>query len=446
MRGVVMLFSLAVGLGFGITSASSFVWLALVGQPGLGYFTLEFALGIIFLCVAFFRLRTTKATAQGKMGEPSTGEAANSLLRTSFFVLLALSVVWFFIHSILHPHPTGDATSIWNLRARFLFLSGENWQSSFSDALAWSHPDYPLMIPGSIFRAWRIVGHETAIAPYVVAALFTFATFCLLFTSVSTLQGKNKGYLSALTIFATYGFFTFGASQYADLPVGHFILATLVLFVLGDSQHYHPLSLPFLAGVTTSCALWTKNEGFLFLVAVCLMLFARAFQNSHWRSYLSKLLLFVLGLLPILAVTMFFKNFTPPNDLVNYGTLQSVHYRLADWTRYIEVGSAFVKHTLTFGGGIVFFLFAYWFFSGTNRDPKMKKALFGPSLSLLTMLCGFFFIYITTSVHITYYISTSFDRLFLQLWPSAVFLFFLFVEGSVGIPSRFTWILSRKRF
>jgi hypothetical protein len=438
-----MLFSLAIGLGLGITSASSFAWLALVGQPGLGYFTLEFALGIIFLCVAFFRLLTTNATAQGKTAKPSTDEAANSLLRISFFVLLALSVVWFVIHSIIHPHPTGDATSIWNLRARFLFLSGDNWHSAFSDALAWSHPDYPLMISGSIFRAWRFVGHETAIAPYVVTALFTFATLCLLYASVNKLQGKNKGYISALTIFATYGFFTFGASQYADLPVGHFILATLVLFVLGDSQHYHRLSLSFLAGITTSCALWTKNEGFLFLVAVCLMLFARAFQNFHWRSYLSKLLLFFLGLLPILTVTMFFKRFTRPNDLVNSESLQSIHYSIADWTRYIEVGLAFVKHTLTFGGGIVFFLFGYWFFSGTNRDPKMKKALFGPSLSLLTMLCGFFFIYITTSVDTG---SSLFDRLFLQLWPSAVFFFFLFVEGPIGIPSRFARVFFRKDF
>jgi hypothetical protein len=46
--GVVMLFSLAIGLGLGITSASSFAWLALVGQPGLGYFTLEFALDSYF--------------------------------------------------------------------------------------------------------------------------------------------------------------------------------------------------------------------------------------------------------------------------------------------------------------------------------------------------------------------------------------------------------------
>jgi hypothetical protein len=44
------------------------------------------------------------------------------------------------------------------------------------------------------------------------------------------------------------------------------------------------------------------------------------------------------------------------------------------------------------------------------------------------MLAGYFMIFIITPHGLRYQIETSLDRLWMQLWPSAVFAFFLFVK------------------
>ena len=62
------------------------------------------------------------------------------------------------------------------MRARFLFKSGHNLTNAFSGYYGWSHPDYPLLIPGSVARIWTYTGVQSQIAPAVVAMFFTFAT------------------------------------------------------------------------------------------------------------------------------------------------------------------------------------------------------------------------------------------------------------------------------
>jgi len=51
------------------------------------------------------------------------------------------------------PHGAWDAWAIWNLRARFLAGPGDAWRAAFDDALAWSHTDYPLLLPATVARA-----------------------------------------------------------------------------------------------------------------------------------------------------------------------------------------------------------------------------------------------------------------------------------------------------
>ncbi|MEK6534682.1 MAG: hypothetical protein AABZ40_03350, partial [Thermodesulfobacteriota bacterium] len=44
---------------------------------------------------------------------------------------------------------------------------------------------------------------------------------------------------------------------------------------------------------------------------------------------------------------------------------------------------------------------------------------------LLLILAGYFFVYVTTPLDLGYHLATSLNRLFLQLWPSVIFLFFM---------------------
>jgi hypothetical protein len=45
------------------------------------------------------------------------------------------------------------------------------------------------------------------------------------------------------------------------------------------------------------------------------------------------------------------------------------------------------------------------------------------------MLIGYFFVYVLTPLDLGYHLTTSLNRLFLQLWPSVIFLCFM-IAGS----------------
>ena len=126
---------------------------------------------------------------------------------------------------------------------------------------------------------------------------------------------------ACLMVLATHGFLATGARQYSDVPLAFFILATVVLFAVKDLEFHRGPGLAALAGVTASCALWTKNEGILFLLAIALMRCATHWRSRSWRDYFRELGWFGLGLLPVLAVAVLFKNGVPVNDVVNSAAL-----------------------------------------------------------------------------------------------------------------------------
>ncbi len=62
------------------------------------------------------------------------------------------------------------------------------------------------------------------------------------------------------------------------------------------------------------------------------------------------------------------------------------------------------------------------------RNKKFKNSINIILLILLFMLVGYFMVYITTPQSLEYHLDTSLRRLFLQLLPSAFFVFFLSVS------------------
>src|SRR5579871_5924244 len=180
--------SLATGLAIGLSSVTFFLWAACAGpqRPGLPLAEL-----VVFglLATAFWRVRNfspSPLVGEGRGGgvgshppplpSPTRGEGEKGTpidrLRLTFgFVLLGALVVsgW---NLWRHPHGDWDAWAIWNLRARFFYRGGEQWTAAFSPLLSWSHPDYPLLIPGAVARGWTYAGRETMLVPWLIACLF----------------------------------------------------------------------------------------------------------------------------------------------------------------------------------------------------------------------------------------------------------------------------------
>jgi len=350
-------------------------------------------------------------------------------------MLISGTIIFIYL-SLRTPHGNWDAWAIWNMRARFLFRGGVLWEDAFSNIIHWSHPDYPLLIPGVIARCWRYIGNETTVVPVLIAMLFTFATVGLLVSSLSILRSKNQGLLAGLVILGTPFFIVHGASQYADIPLGFFFLATLVLFCLQDEMKNNRFWL-FMAGAMAGFAAWTKNEGILFLFSVIIAYFIVTIVAKGFKGYLREASYFVMGLAPVLVIILYFKvRLAPPNDLIAGQGLQPTLERLTDLSRYLTVGRAFISQLVRFSNGFIVVLIAYSLFLGMKLD-RNKKGIVVSSVVLCLMFLGYFFVYITTPLNLNFHLGNSLNRLFLQLWPSFIFIFFMIVSTPEKVTIRF---------
>jgi hypothetical protein len=179
----------------------------------------------------------------------------------------------------------------------------------------------------------------------------------------------------------------------------------------------------------TGLAAWTKNEGLLFLPIVFLVRTFVIASHRGIRVSIKELIMFAIGVLPILVVLSIFKSKIPSTNEVFAGqNISAIIARLTDFSRYLAIAKSF----------IVFFydklakewlivLPIYFFLLGKTKQPMTKGGFQTAFLSVFLMLVGYFFIYLITPLNLQWHINTSIWRLFLHLWPTMIFSFFLVV-------------------
>jgi hypothetical protein len=422
---------LGVGLGLGASSAGFFVWLTLFGSAGRGLAIVESIL-VGGLCLALlFARRQIKVIPETVA--PSDQPATWRLRRLAVVVLVVLvlcSLFRFVVAASRSPHGDWDAWAIWNLRARFLYRGGDSWRDTFTNAIAWSHPDYPLLVPGATARCWYYAGEETTLAPQVVAGLFTLATVGLLIATVGALRGRTQGYLAGIVLLGTFSFVELGHAQYADVPLGYLLLASLSLLIVHDHLARESW-LALLAGLLAGFAAWTKNEGALLAAALFVSRAALLLWTSGWRTCLREMLAFALGLLPLAALLAGFKLWlAPANDLLAGQDWSTTLAKLADGQRYLLILSQFAQFLLNIGPYAIPLLILYCLLLGRARDPRHRASIAQVWLILALALAGYFVVYLTTPWEsVLSHIQTSLDRLLLQLWPTFLLAFFLGVAS-----------------
>jgi hypothetical protein len=412
---------LAAGLGLGVASCDFYLWLIQFGPAGVAYPLAEMC---VFGGLAGLMLwRLLKQGSRTDLDLPRQEETSGLLraLPWAFVGLLALSLVSFGLLALKSPHGFWDAWAIWNTRARFLFRGGPFWTDAFS--LWTDHADYPLLLPATVARGWVYQGQDSTLYPVLVSWWFTFASIGLLVASLALLRSPGQGYLAGIALLGTAFFLEHGSSQYADVPLGFFILATMVLLSCHDRFTPDGSGLLVLAGLAAGLAAWTKNEGLLFLAITPLARLAVVpFQG--WRAYVGQMVRFGLGVLPVALVLVYFKNLhASANDLISGQDQESTLARILDPARYQEIGSAFVTNLTTIFPGPLVCLALLLLCLGVANRPTRRS--FSPCLLALgLMVAGYAAVYLVTPLPLRWHLVNSLDRLLLQLWPLALFSFF----------------------
>jgi hypothetical protein len=421
---------LAVGIGLGLSSAIFFLWLFLAGGPSGGVALCELAVIILLAGLAIYGKKLSPSPVSLPVGDGTGARPPqHPLLSLALCLSAGCAMAAFLVRSATSQAGEWDAWMTWNMHARAIFRGGDHWRQVLTALPDWSHPDYPLLLPGSVARMWTYMGRETSLAPAALAMLFTFATVGLLYSSVSVLRSRTQGCLAALLLLGTKFFILHGASQYADVPFGFFLLATLVLLALTEVWPEDRTGLLALAGITAGLSAWTKNEGFVLLLAVLAGYGVASVRARGWHPWLRELPAFAIGLAPVLVMIMCFKIWVaPPNDLMAEQGLRQTAERLLEGHRYLQVLSGLPKGFLDISpmGVTGLLLVGYLLCAGPASDGRSRATT--ATIVLCLMLAGYAAVLLTAPAPLLATNIRSINRLLLQLWPSALFAYFLSVR------------------
>jgi hypothetical protein len=413
------------GLGLGFSSALLFIWLLTIGRFHQSYLLLE-----LLLCLFFIMLSKVKKARRPKNLEPegslSSPSGVSRITAYSFYLLLTCGILVLILISYLYPHGNWDAWAIWNNRARFIFRGVENWKDGFSPLLGWSHPDYPLLLPLSIARCWFYLGKETLWVPSALASLFTLSTIGMVVSSLSLIKSRSQGYLAGILLLVTPFYLTHGASQYADIPLAFYFLSGVVFLSLSDQRPSKGYGGSILAGLMIGFSAWTKNEGLVLAGLIPLSLLIMAAFTHRWKMQGKSCFIFLIGMAPILALILYHKiHLAPANSFYALDRPDQLAANLIDFDRHYYILIRFFKSALFFGQWpfpLLPALILYAVFARLS-DQSSKKDLF-PFVLILLQTGGFFLVFLLFPRNLTFYLDTTLDRLFLQLFPGLLFAIF----------------------
>jgi hypothetical protein len=318
-----------------------------------------------------------------------------------------------------------DAFAIWNVKARFFFFdAGEHWQRAFSNTIAWSHTDYPLLLPLNVARLWTYGGTADQGISALLSVVFSMLAIGLVFGAVAQAKGRPMAFLASLALLASPQFMAQSTWQVSDIPTGAFLAGSFALILAAARNTGDRNALLVLAGVAAGAAAWTKNEGVLFAVAMPVAL-AVVGPVASLRERLTEVFQFAKGLAPPLALLLVIKLFvTGESDLAADLGFSSLS-RVFEWSRHQMIIASFFKLTVMLAGlpllGLLLGLSVYSRFASATAESRWQAAL---ALALTLQLAGYYFIYVITERDLAWHLGTSNLRLLIQLWPSTLLLLF----------------------
>jgi 4-amino-4-deoxy-L-arabinose transferase-like glycosyltransferase len=425
--------ALSVGFGFGTSSCLVFLWMMAVGSLTRGILVCELLLVAGLSLILFRRQRAgVSALADSPNSVAAPSRQRPYVLRSVFCLASLSAIIRFCGLTQQYPHGQYDAFSIWNLRARFLYEGAQYWKE-FTHATADSQIDYPLLVPASVARSWELIGEETQLIPSVIALLFTFATISLVTASISHLRGERQGLLAGLVLVGTPFLIFHGASQYADVPLAFFFVATVVLLFL-HAESPSEMNFLILAGMAAASSAWTKNEGIAFLILLFFLHPLVTFLTKGKKQCATEILALLIGAVPISAVIFIYKFcLASQNSVVAREGIGSTVPKLLDLSRYHLVIHWFLSSPFYFGGwnpltAMPVLLIFYFLLLGASVRKEEVSATSIAVLLPLFMSVSYFFVYILSPFNLAWHLGSSLDRLLLQVWPLVIFTYFMVVQ------------------
>jgi hypothetical protein len=429
---------LSVGVGFGISSWLVFSWLLVAGRASQAFVLLEAAAILVGAIIVYGRrkVRRPASTAPDQNKTPHRVFSLETALISGFAAVALAAAARYALATRMAPYGSFDAWESYNLKARFILLSGNEWKQLFT-AIPDPVPDYPLFLPFTVAGILMSVARDTIQAPIAIAVIFICATVEMLLTVLGQSRSRSQAALAGMVLLGTPFFVHLSFAQYADIALSFFFLATMALLFIDDRRQSADKQLLVVAGLTAGLSGWVKNEGLVFFLAILITYTGFSWLALGRQVAVRRLRMFLYGgAVPILLALLYKWRFAGTNALVATQGRHGMLRKLLLPHRYLEVLEGFryhLYHLASWPESILLILAVYALVLGISVKREERPALFACAATLLIML-GVYFIVLVGSPYDTppfdesWYILVTAPRLFMQLWPGFLMVYFLIVR------------------
>jgi hypothetical protein len=183
---------------------------------------------------------------------------------------------------------SNDEYAIWAFKGRILDAVGhlDTYLLSGDPTYAFSHRDYPLMLPSLLVWGDGWAGADSERLAHELGTLLTVCALIVVVSLLARLSGTPIAVLGLLLLLAVTGFMAQATGFVGDAPTATLALGLLLSVVLLTQREpaWVRRDAAVVASVCASAAAMTKNEGTAFVVAalVAALLFGRASRRALW--------------------------------------------------------------------------------------------------------------------------------------------------------------------
>ncbi len=300
-----LLFFLSIGAGLGLSALITFL-----SFPICNGFNRSFIVSANLFCIAAL-LIVNGGQIKKILGMRAVHFNPWIPCHTTFLLLLTPFII---IRAQEHSLGEWDSWALWNMKAKFLTLSGASWQSVFKDLHWHTQPDYPLLLPCMNIWGWIFTPGDFFSAPFLTSVIFTFVCAGLLFAGLLQWGNPKIALLGCALLFALPAYLPLATSQYADIVLAYYLLAGFISFIGAIQEKSKGFG--FLFGFFLGLMSFTKNEGLTMALLLAMLSIAYfLFEKTTGRRNNFHMIRFIFGGLAVaLPVVIYFKFFlAPPN-------------------------------------------------------------------------------------------------------------------------------------
>ena len=314
-----------------------------------------------------------------------------------------------------------DAVAMWFIKAKSFFISPGIWGNLLyqSDAFLYTERSYPIAGPLLIASYYRLVGfaNDQTVQLYFLFFFLNSVVLALgfLHERITTLSLISK-LLIVFSFFITPLFIRFSHNGYMDMFMANIIVSVVVLIIYAHEDKIHTTGhylIPAL--LIAGSGILIKNEGLPFLILTAVTGWGIALSKK--QALLTTITTNLVLLYPLIArfCWEFYKKSTHINFyLTNLFPGADIRIRISlIISHYLDT----LQYTSTQGIVTILSFFILVILTTVLLLKRQFSALLPLGL-LFGQLGAYTYIYLITALPLNIQLSSSFDRLVLQLLPA----------------------------